>query len=62
MFLRMRSRDMKILAINGTCRKKGTTTRLTEAALAGAASLGAETDMVLLQNHDVGYCTNCLKC
>lgn len=53
---------MKILAINGTYRKKGTTTGLTEAALEGAASAGAETEMVLLQDHDVRYCTNCLMC
>ena len=53
---------MKILAINGTYRKKGTTTGLTEAALQGAASAGAETEMVMLQDHDVRYCTNCLMC
>ena len=53
---------MKILAINGTYRKKGTTTGLTEAALGGAASAGAETEMLMLQDHDVRYCTNCLMC
>jgi multimeric flavodoxin WrbA len=53
---------MKILAINGTYRKNGTTTGLTEAALGGAASVGAETEMVLLQDHDVRHCTNCLMC
>jgi len=53
---------MKILALNGTYRKKGTTTGLTEAALGGAASVGAETEMVLLQDHDVRHCTNCLMC
>lgn len=53
---------MKILAFNGTYRKKGTTTGLTQAALAGAAQVGAETEMVLLQDHDVRYCTNCLMC
>jgi multimeric flavodoxin WrbA len=53
---------MKILALNGTYRKKGTTTGLTEAALGGAASIGAETEMVLLQDHDVRHCTNCLMC
>jgi multimeric flavodoxin WrbA len=53
---------MKILAINGTYRKKGTTTGLTEAALGGAASVGAETEMVLLQDLDVRHCTNCLMC
>lgn len=54
--------DMKILAINGTYRKRGTTTGLTEAALEGAASAGADTEMLLLRDHDVRYCTNCLTC
>jgi multimeric flavodoxin WrbA len=53
---------MKILAINGTYRPKGTTTGLTEAALEGATSVGAETEMVLLRDHDVRHCTNCLMC
>jgi multimeric flavodoxin WrbA len=53
---------MKILAINGTYRKKGTTTALTEAALEGAASVGAEPEMILLRDHDVRHCTNCLMC
>ena len=53
---------MKILAINGTCRKRGTTSRLTEAALKGAVSVGAETEMILLIDHDVRHCTNCLIC
>lgn len=53
---------MKILAINGAYRKKGTTTALTEAALEGAASVGAETEMILLLDHDVRHCTNCLTC
>jgi multimeric flavodoxin WrbA len=53
---------MKILAINGTYRKKGTTTGLTEAALGGAASVGAETEMLLLRDLDVRHCTNCLMC
>ena len=53
---------MKILAINGAYRKKGTTTGLTKAALEGAASIGAETEMVLLRDHDVRHCTNCLMC
>jgi multimeric flavodoxin WrbA len=53
---------MKILAINGTYRPKGTTTGLTEAALEGAAMVGAETEMVMLQNLDVRHCNNCLMC
>ena len=53
---------MKILAINGTYRPKGTTTRLTEKALEGAAAEGADTEMVLLVDQDVRFCTNCLTC
>ncbi len=53
---------MRILAINGSYRPNGTTTRLTEKALEGAASEGAETNMILLTEKDVRYCTNCLTC
>jgi multimeric flavodoxin WrbA len=53
---------MRILAINGTHRQKGTTTHLAEKALEGAASEGADTEMVLLCEKDVRYCTNCLTC
>lgn len=53
---------MRILSINGTYRKNGTTTRLTEAALEGAASVGVDTEMILLTEKDIRYCTNCLTC
>lgn len=53
---------MKILAINGSYRREGTTTQLTEKALEGAAAEGAETRMVLLDEQDIGYCRNCLTC
>jgi len=53
---------MKILAINASYRREGTTTRLTEAALAGAAAEGADTEMILLTRKDIRYCTNCLTC
>lgn len=53
---------MKIIALNGTYRPQGTTTRLTEKALEGARSLGADTRMILLQDHSILYCTNCLQC
>lgn len=58
----MSSSDIKILAINGTYRKNGTTTALTEAALEGASSVGAKTEMILLRDQDVRHCTNCLMC
>jgi len=53
---------MKILAINGTYRPKGTTARLTDRALEGAAAEGAETEHVLLVEKDIRYCANCLTC
>jgi multimeric flavodoxin WrbA len=53
---------MKILALNATYRSEGTTTQLTQKALEGAASMGAETEMVLLKDHDIQFCTNCLTC
>jgi len=53
---------MKILAINATYRPKGSTTQLAEAALEGAASVGAETEMLMLRDHRIEYCANCLKC
>jgi len=58
----MRTSAIKILAINGTYRKRKTVTGLTEAALEGAASVGAQTEMILLIDHDVRHCTNCLMC
>jgi multimeric flavodoxin WrbA len=53
---------MKILALNATYRPEKTTTQLIRAALAGAASLGAETEMILLYQCRIAYCLNCLKC
>ena len=53
---------MKIIVINASCRPKGTTTQLARAALDGATSAGAETEMIMLLDRRIGYCTNCLKC
>ncbi len=53
---------MKVLAVNGTYRKNGSTSKLVESALEGAASKGAETEMVLLVEHDLKWCLNCLQC
>jgi multimeric flavodoxin WrbA len=52
----------KVIAINGSYRRKGTTTELTKAALEGAASVGMDTEMILLRDKDIRYCTNCLTC
>jgi len=53
---------MKILAINGSYRRDGTTAHLTSQALRGAEAEGAETEMIVLADSDVQYCTNCLAC
>lgn len=53
---------MKIIALNATYRPEGTTTRLTRKALEGAASCGAATEMILLREHDIQQCKNCLTC
>lgn len=53
---------MKILAINGSGRPKGSTTRLVLAAFEGAAALGVETEMVMLAEKDIRFCVNCLVC
>jgi multimeric flavodoxin WrbA len=53
---------MKVLALNATCRKNGTTSSLVEKALQGAASVGAQTEHLLLKDYDIRHCTNCLQC
>jgi multimeric flavodoxin WrbA len=53
---------MKVLAINGSPRKKWNTATLLQNALDGAASQGAETELVHL--YDITYtgCTSCFAC
>ncbi len=53
---------MKILAVNGTYRPAESTSQLTEKALEGARNVGASTEMILLTEHDIQFCTNCLTC
>ncbi|MDQ7825163.1 MAG: flavodoxin family protein [Candidatus Eremiobacteraeota bacterium] len=53
---------MKILGINGSHRPNGATMNLTRKALEGAHSAGAETELVMLSELEIRYCTNCLKC
>jgi multimeric flavodoxin WrbA len=53
---------MKVLVLNATYRPNKTTTQLAEKALEGAALEGAETEMIMLCNSTIAYCTNCLKC
>lgn len=53
---------MKIIAANGSYRSTGTTTQLAQKALEGAASIGAEIEMLMLRDLRIEYCKNCLKC
>lgn len=53
---------MKVIAINGSPRKKWNTATLLEQALAGAASKGAETELVHLYDLNFKGCTSCFAC
>ena len=53
---------MKVLALNATYRPGKTTTRLAQSALEGAASVGADTEMVMLGEKNIQFCKNCLTC
>jgi len=53
---------MKVLAINGSPRNNRNTAVLLKNALDGAASQGAETELVHLCDLDYKGCTNCLAC
>ena len=53
---------MKVLAINGSPRKGWNTDTLLKKALEGAASAGAETEMVHLYDLKFRGCISCLGC
>jgi hypothetical protein len=53
---------MNVLAINGSPRKKWNTATLLEKSLEGAASVGAETELVHLYDLDFKGCTSCFAC
>ncbi len=53
---------MKVLAINGSPRKEWNTATLLKNALEGAASQGAETEIVHLYDLDFKGCTSCFSC
>ena len=53
---------MKVMAINGSPRKKWNTSTLLEKALEGAASQGAETELIHLYDLDFKGCTSCFAC
>ncbi len=53
---------MKVIAFNGSPRKKANTATLIEAVLRGAASKGAETRMVNLNELNMKGCQGCEAC
>ncbi|MEN6611468.1 MAG: flavodoxin family protein [Methanoregulaceae archaeon] len=54
---------MKILAINGSPRKKmSNTLKLVEAVLEGAKAEGAETELIDICAQDINFCTGCSTC
>jgi len=53
---------MKVIAFNGSPRKKWNTAMLLEKALEGAASQGAETELIHLYDHNFKGCMSCFGC
>lgn len=53
---------MKVVAINGSPRKKWNTTTLIEKALEGAESEGAETELIHLYDLNFKGCNSCFLC
>ncbi|MDO5294502.1 MAG: flavodoxin family protein [bacterium] len=53
---------MKLIAINGSPRKKGNTATLLGKVLEGAASCGAETELIHLYEHQYKGCISCFGC
>ena len=53
---------MKVIAINGSPRKKWNTATMLEKALEGAASEGAETEITHLYDLNFKGCTSCFAC
>lgn len=53
---------MKVIALNGSPRKKWNTATLLENALDGAASRGAETELVHLYDYRYKGCISCFAC
>ena len=53
---------MKVLAVNGSPRKAWNTATLLQSALDGAASRGAQTELVHLYDLDFKGCVSCFSC
>ena len=53
---------MNVIAVNGSPRKKWNTATLLQKALDGAASVGAQTEMIHLYGLDYKGCVSCFSC
>lgn len=53
---------MKVVAFNGSQRKNGNTAQALKKALEGAASVGAETELVNLYDEAIKGCVSCFAC
>lgn len=53
---------MTVIAINGSPRKQGNTAELLNKALEGAASVGAQTEMINLYDLNFKGCVSCFAC
>lgn len=53
---------MKVLALNGSPRRRGNSTILLEQFLKGAELSGAKTDEEIVEDLNIRGCTGCLKC
>ena len=53
---------MKVIAINGSPRKKWNTAQLCQAALEGAAQAGAQTELIHLETMKFKGCMSCYAC
>ena len=53
---------MNVIALNGSSRKKWNTATLLQKALDGAASIGAQTEMIHLYDLKYTGCTSCFAC
>jgi len=60
--IEMEIKIMKVIAINGSPRKKWNTATLLEKALEGAVSEGAETEIIHLYDLNFKGCTSCFAC
>jgi multimeric flavodoxin WrbA len=55
-------KDIKIVALNGSYRKRGNTHRMVEEVLKGCRKAGAKTEHVVLMEKNIKPCLGCLKC